>query len=158
MTVEQSILKVNTSGHILAFGVSEENFMRDYAEDFCEWLDGTVIKMSPVHAKHDFIVRYLVILLASYLEIKPIAQLRQAPFVMRYQYEEDGVIKQRDREPDIQVILDTNPNNLTPTFMDGAADIVIEVVSPESVQRDYSDKLYEYERARCSRILDYRPD
>jgi Uma2 family endonuclease len=31
--------------------------------------------------------------------------------------------------------------------MDGAADIVIELVSPESVHRDYGEKLYEYEQA-----------
>lgn len=56
MTIDQAILKVNTIGHILAFAVSEETFMREYAEHFCEWIDGTVIKMSPVHDKHDTLI------------------------------------------------------------------------------------------------------
>lgn len=147
MIIEQAILKVNTTGHILAFGVSEDTFMREYAEHFCEWIDGTVIKMSPVHDKHDMLVRYLAILLETYFAYREIGQIRQGPFVMRYQFDDDGETRRRDREPDIQVILHSNPNKLTPTFMDGAANIVIEVVSPESVQRDYGEKLYEYERA-----------
>jgi Uma2 family endonuclease len=106
MTVEQSILKVNTSGHILAFGVSEEIFMRDYAEDFCEWLDGTVIKMSPVHINHSEIKQYLYLLFDAYFELRPMGKVIDAPFVMRYKFEEDGVMRWRDREPDIQVILD----------------------------------------------------
>jgi Uma2 family endonuclease len=93
------------------------------------------------------LVRYLAILLETYFAYREIGQIRQGPFVMRYQFEDDGTTRRRDREPDIQVILNTNPNTLTPTFMDGAADIVIEVVSPESVQRDYGEKLHEYERA-----------
>lgn len=146
MLNEQQILKINTSGNIIGFGVSEESFMRDYAEFFCEWIDGTVIKMSPVHDRHDKITRYLAYLLGAYLEQRQIAELRQEPFVMRYVFDEDGEIKRRDREPDMQIILNANLENLMPTFMDGAADIVIEVVSPESQQRDYAEKLYEYEK------------
>jgi hypothetical protein len=57
MMIDQAILKVNTTGHIFAFALSEDTFMRKYAEHFCEWIDGTVIKMSPVHDKHDILVR-----------------------------------------------------------------------------------------------------
>ena len=50
------------------------------------------------------------------------------------------------REPDLQIILHTNPGALTPTAMIGPADICIEIVSPESMQRDYTEKLEEYEK------------
>jgi hypothetical protein len=59
MLNETQFLKVNTSGNIIGLGISEESYMRDYAEFFCEWLDGTVIKMSPGHDRHDKITRYL---------------------------------------------------------------------------------------------------
>jgi Uma2 family endonuclease len=85
--------------------------------------------------------------LDAYLEQKPLGELRQEPFVMRYVFEEDGKSKRRDREPDMQLILNANLDNLMPTYMNGAADIVIEVVSPESQQHDYAEKLYEYEKA-----------
>lgn len=147
MALHETIIQVNTSGNIIGMGISEDAYMREFAEDFCEWLDGTVIKMSPVHDKHDQITRYLAILFEAYIEIKPIAQLKQAPFVMRYEYDDNGETKRRNREPDIQIILNSNTHKLRSTFMDGAADIVIEVVSLESQQRDYAEKFYEYEQA-----------
>jgi Uma2 family endonuclease len=147
MLNEAQFLKVNTSGNIIGLGISEESFMRDYAEFFCEWLDGTVIKLSPINDRHDKLTRYLATLLEAYFEQKPIGKLRQEPFVMRYIFEEDTKTKRRDREPDMQIILGKNRENLMPTYMNGAADIVIEVVSPESQQRDYAEKLYEYEKA-----------
>lgn len=53
----------------------------------------------------------------------------------------------RIREPDLQIILNNNPGQLTDTAMNGPADICLEVVSPESVARDYGDKFNEYEKA-----------
>lgn len=117
---------------------SAEDYMEHYAEQHYEWINGELIPMSPVHARHDVLVRYLVILLDTYLEAKPIAQLRQDPFVMRL-----PDIESR-RQPDIQVIRDDNPNELKPTFMDGPADICIEVVSPTSVVTDRGVKYEEY--------------
>jgi Uma2 family endonuclease len=51
------------------------------------------------------------------------------------------------REPDLQIILKTNPGQFTGTAMIGPADICIEVVSPESGERDYGKKFLEYEKA-----------
>jgi hypothetical protein len=36
------------------------------------------------------------------------------------------------REPDLQIILKSNPHEHSPTLMRGPADICIEIVSPES--------------------------
>jgi Uma2 family endonuclease len=139
--------KASTAGYIIAVNVPEDVFMQQYAEDFCEWIDGTVIKMSPVHDRHDIITRYLAILLETYFAFRVLGIIRQQPFVMHYEFEQkDGQKKRRDREPDIMVILNDNLSNLKETYMHGAADIVIEVVSPESVARDYGEKFHEYEQ------------
>lgn len=50
------------------------------------------------------------------------------------------------REPDLQIILDGNPGTLHDTYMEGPADICIEVVSPESISRDHGTKFEEYEK------------
>ena len=60
--VEQSI-----SGQILATGISFEDYLERYAAYFCEWIDGTVIKMSPVHENHDKIFFYLALLVETFL-------------------------------------------------------------------------------------------
>lgn len=146
MATLQIPLTINTSGHIIAVDVPEDIYMQQYAEDFCEWIDGTVIKMSPIQDKHDILTRYLAILLETYFAYRPLGIIRQEPFVMRYEFEaEDGKKKRRNREPDLMIILNDNRNNLKKTYMDGAADIVIEVVSPESASRDYGEKYHEYE-------------
>ncbi len=127
------------SGEIIATGVSFEEYLDKYAGDFCELVEGNVIKMSLIHEDHDQLTRYLATLLTAYFEIKPIGRLRQAPFVMKIFPDSPN------REPDLQVILNTNQGQLKPTYMDGPADICIEVVSPDSVGRDHGEKLAEYE-------------
>ena len=49
------------------------------------------------------------------------------------------------REPDIMVILNAHLDRMRDTYIDGIADVVVEIVSPESDIRDYADKLTEYE-------------
>lgn len=46
---------------------------------------------------------------------------------------------------------------ITKTFLDGAADLVVEVVSPESVERDSVQKFAEYEAAGIREywLIDY---
>lgn len=129
------------AGNIIATGVSEDEYMERYAADFCEWVDGMVVQLSPVTRKHDDKTRYLAILFAAYFELRPIGDLLQSPFVMR------SPITKRRREPDLQVILHGNAGELTNTVFHGAPDIVVEVVSPESTDCDYEEKFLEYERA-----------
>lgn len=128
---------VSVNPSIIATDVSYEEYMAHYAEQFCEWVDGTVIKL-PENAKHNTVKLYLSILFETYLSFLNIGVLRTAAFVMR-------LPSGKAREPDLQIILNTNPGVLTETSMNGAADLCIEIVSPESQSCDYGDKFTEYE-------------
>ena len=138
MTIMSEII-YTPSGQIIATGVSEEEYLDKYAEHFCEWVNGTVIKIAPASGRHDETLRYGARLLEAYFEIEPIGVLRQMPFLMRLS---TGV----NREPDLLVILNANIDRLTETSVNGAADICIEVISPESVKRDRGEKFDEYEK------------
>jgi Uma2 family endonuclease len=127
-------------GEIIAKNISEEEYMEQYAEQFCEWINGVVIKMSPVHLDHDALFRFLIRLFEMYFALKPVGQFVVAPFVMRMN------TKSR-REPDLQIVLNEHLDRLKPTFVEGAADICIEIVSPDSVEIDYGKKFKEYEQA-----------
>ena len=127
------------AGEIVAAEVSAEEYMAQYAEHHHEWVKGAVIKMTPESLRHALIIKYLLRLLDAYFSLNPIGTVLDEPFVMR--------LEESFREPDLQVILTTNPGQLTETAMIGPADICIEVVSPESAPRDYGDKLIEYEKA-----------
>lgn len=135
-----TIPRILPSGEIVAVDMSEDDYMHQYAEQHHEWIEGVVIKMSPVTLKHDGIVGFLRELFRAYFALRPIGQVIGEPFVMRL----PGVRSRR--EPDLQVILNSNPGTLHDTYMDGPADICIEVVSPGSVGIDYGDKFAEYEK------------
>ncbi len=123
----------------VAHNVTWDTYLEDYGSHFYEWVNGTVYRLAPVHEEHREIRRYLQLLLEAYLEVKPIGSVRHSPFNMR--------ISERKiaRKPDIMLVLGANASNLTARFMDGPADICIEVVSPESVARDHGEKFAEYE-------------
>jgi Uma2 family endonuclease len=128
------------SGNIIAANVSLEAYMERYAADHCEWVEGYIIKMSPGELKHNNLIYYLYQLLQFYFELRPIGQVIGQPFVMRL-----PAFPNRRREPDLLVVLNSSESQLLPTYLDGPADLCIEVVSEESHDRDYGEKLREYE-------------
>ena len=132
---------VSRTDDIAAAGVSIEDYLARYAAGFFEWVKGDVIKMAPISARHDDLAGYLRELFRAYFALNPIGRVKSAPFVMRVDAVEIA------REPDLQIILDRNPGDLTDTAMMGPADICVEIVSPESVGRDHGTKLEEYEKA-----------
>jgi Uma2 family endonuclease len=126
---------------LVATGVSEAEYMERYAAEFCEYVAGNVFRMMPVTLQHDDITRYLRLLLDTYFALRPIGRALAAPYVMK------ASAKARRHEPDLQIILKTNPGEVTETAMLGPADICIEVVSEGSEELDYGTKFVEYERA-----------
>lgn len=117
--------------------IAYETYCDTYANEFYEWVEGVLVPMTPVSRQQDNIALYLRMLLASYLSYRPIGVVHSAPFVMR--------LPTSAREPDVQLILHSNTGTLTETMMQGPADLCVEVVSLESVQRDHGEKLAEYE-------------
>jgi Uma2 family endonuclease len=126
---------------IAATNVSYEDYLAYHAHDFYEWDNERVVKMSPIDKKHDALTLYLAIVFSTYFELKPIGMIRQEPFVMRL------AAQKFSAEPDLQIILKTNPNELKPIMVDGPADICIEVIAPKSTAKDRGRKFEVYEAA-----------
>ncbi len=135
-----SVVLPTLHDRLIAENVSAEAYMEHYAEHFCEWVEGRVYTLSPVSEIHDMFTDYLRDWVKAYFILRPIGVTRAAPFVM------EGIKTGRRREPDIQVILNTNPHQLEKTRMLGAADIVIEIISPGTSATDYGEKFLEYEQ------------
>lgn len=140
------------SGKIVATGVSAEDYEAHYAEHRCEWVNGVVIRRTPARLRHNLLINYLGDLVGAYFELRPIGMTAPAPFVMRL--DALGV----RREPDLMVILNTNPHTLTETYLDGAADVCIEVISDESGVRDRREKYDEYERGGVKEYWLFDPE
>jgi Uma2 family endonuclease len=139
---EKTHLYIKPLGYIVGLGISEEIYLRDYAEEHCDWIDGVVTKAAPIDGRHNELSMYLLTLLSAYFELYPIGKIFKAPFLMRFQM---GTSR-RYREPDCQIVLNENPK-LTEIYVDGAPDIAIEITTIGSSELDYGMKCHEYEQA-----------
>jgi Uma2 family endonuclease len=119
-----------------------EEFLKLCDEDtLAEWVDGEVIYYSPASMKHQDIVLWLAKIISEYVLSKNMGKVLIAPFQM---YLKDI---NRGREPDILFISNQNLARLNTNYMEGPADLVIEVISEESRMRDKKIKFKEYEKA-----------
>ena len=114
-----------------------EEFLAWADEDtLAEWVDGDVIMVSPASDRHQDLVRFLTALLSIYVEAKDLGVIRPAPFQMKLA---------NGREPDVLFVASEHIDRLQETYLDGPADLAVEIVSPESAARDRGEKFYEYE-------------
>ena len=121
-------------------GMSYAEFLDWCDEDTrAEWVDGEVIMASPASAVHQTLVGFLLNILEIYVEQRELGQVIAAPFQMKTGPALPG------REPDLLFIARENLGRLKGVYLDGPADLAIEVVSPASRLRDRGEKLAEYE-------------
>lgn len=133
--------------------MSYEEFLTWADEDtHAEWIDGEVIVFMPAKDIHQATLGFLFRLVSLFADLLGQGRARVAPFEMRLD-------PRRSREPDILFVKQTNLTRLTPDRLDGPADLVVEIVSDDSVQRDRRDKFKEYRVAGVAEywIIDPRP-
>lgn len=130
----------------------EEFLVWDGEATMAEWVDGEVFVMSPVAEQHQEIIAFLIKVLGLHVEIHGLGKLLFAPYVMRLP---GG---RRGREPDLLFVTRGRADLVKRTYLDGAADLAVEVVSPESVGRDRGEKFVEYEAAGVKEYWLLDPD
>lgn len=105
-----------------------------------EWVDGEVIRFLATSERHERLLTFLITMLNIVL------RRRRLGVIYGSGYE----LQTRDRsarEPDLMVVFNEHLDRVTPRRLVGAADLVVEVISPDSVTRDRRDKLAEYAAA-----------
>lgn len=118
-----------------------EEFLAWADEDtLAEWVDGEVIMYSPASDRHQDIARFLTAVLSVFVETRDLGVIRPAPFQIKLGPDLPG------REPDLLFVATNHLDQLQETHLDGPADLVVEIVSPESAGRDRGEKFYEYAR------------
>ena len=105
-----------------------------------EWVNGKVIFMSPVSAKHQEIGLFLLSVLKYFVEAHRLGNVLYDPFQMKTGAALPG------RAPDILFVATANLGRLKPNHLEGPADLVVEIISPGSRTVDRGEKFYEYEQ------------
>ncbi len=116
-----------------------EQFL-DWADEdtLAEWVDGEVVMTSPASDRHQKLVYFLVPLLQGFVNLHKLGEVQGAPFQMK-------LPASSGREPDVLFIAADHLSRLKKTYLDGPADLVVEIGSPESEERDHEVKYAEYQ-------------
>jgi Uma2 family endonuclease len=120
--------------------MSYEEFLAWLDEDtLAEWVNGEVIMGSPASRQHQLLSGFLYKLLDAFVEKYQSGVVLLPPFLMKLQ--------SAGREPDLIFIAQPHLSRLKETYLDGPADLVVEITSPESRSRDRGEKFIEFEQA-----------
>lgn len=138
----------------LQFPMTAEEFLAwEQADVHAEWVNGAVTIFMPASLRHQLIVSLLNTLLGLYVRLSNLGTVLTAPYSMR------AVPGGPVREPDLLYVAAAHADRIQPMYLEGPADLIVEVISDTSVTRDRADKFYEYQEAgvREYLIIDSRP-
>ena len=118
--------------------LKEKISFRDYLKTYngvegvrTEWVAGTVESyVMTNNLSHQRLLGFLFTLFNLFLDRKHLGEVIIAGFPMYVGDDKPA------REPDLMVILSAHRERIKSTYLDGIADIVVEIVSPESGERD----------------------
>jgi Uma2 family endonuclease len=105
-----------------------------------EWVRGSLQTMEPTSFEHADESGFLYSVMRNYAEEQDAGQVVPDQFAQHL--DEDTV-----RVPDVAFFKKDSLGRIKATHSEGGADLVVEIVSPDSRNRDRGEKYYEYERA-----------
>ncbi len=122
--------------------MTEEEFVAWCTEDMrAEWVDGEVIMMSPVNTDQDDLNGWLIFVMRGFIESRSLGVLHGPQVMVRF------AKQRRRRVPDLLFVQESRRSIIRTNHLEGAPDLAVEIVSPESVARDWREKYLEYEAA-----------
>ena len=131
-----------------------EEFLKWSDEDtHAEWVAGEVTVYIPPRNEHQKILEFLFTLIREYMNLFDLGEIRIAPFEVKLW--PDGP----SREPDMFFLKKAHLGRLSSQRLTGPPDLIIEVISPNSVHRDRDEKYHEYAQAGVPEywVIDSRP-
>jgi Uma2 family endonuclease len=105
-----------------------------------EWVDGEVIMMAPVSTGHDHLGWWLRSLFQLFAERHGFGDVFGSEVIVH-------LSGGQRRMPDVSFVAAKRREIVHPNHIAGAPDLVMEVVSPDSVARDWRDKFSAYQSA-----------
>ncbi len=122
-------------------GMTEDEFEAWCDEDVkAEYVDGKVIVHSPVSTRHSDVVLFLAGLMRVIVQQRNLGRVSGPEVQVRLR---PGL----RRVPDLLFVAQERADVIKPTLVEGAPDLIVEIVSPDSVERDWRDKYLEYQMA-----------
>ena len=117
-----------------------------------EWVNDEAIFHSLPNIAHQSIAGFMAVLLGSFVDFFEMGKIFVAPVEVK-------LPNGSAREPDVFFVSNAHFNSIPAQRVNGAPDLIIEIISPESTSRDYDEKFDEYQDAGIGEywIIDPRP-
>ena len=132
-------------------GVTEDEFYRLADEDSdWEYLDGRIVMHSPASYRHEDLFRFLMTLVSVCLGERGGAIVVGSRYPMRLDADWSP-------EPELVIVRESRRHLLTTKFLDGPADLAVEIVSESDPRLDYREKLPRYREAGIEEIWIINP-
>jgi Uma2 family endonuclease len=131
-----------------------EEFLTLTDEDtYAEWVQGEAAFYKPRDTRHQNLLGFWLTVLSNYVSLFRLGNVLFIPFEMKL------VAQNSSRQPDLLLVANEHIHRITCKRLEGPADLVIEIISDDSVARDRDEKFYEYQAAGIPEywILDPRP-
>lgn len=141
--------------YVASAAMSFEDFLDwEYEGGLVEWIDGRAYVYVSATLEHQLVADFLSRLLGLWSDATGAGTVITAPYAMRAAPGAPG------REPDVVFVAREHRGRLQSRFLAGPPDLVIEVVSPDSVNRDRAVKRREYANAgvREHWVVEGRPN
>ena len=106
-----------------------------------EWVDGEVVMMAPATVDHDDVVGWLISVTGIYVESRQLGTVHGPEVLVRLPK------LRRKRLPDVIFVSSDRADLVEDKEIGGPPDLIIEVVSHDSIERDWFEKYSDYERA-----------
>ena len=139
--MEKSLAVDSTEITSIPRPMTEEEFEIWCDEDVrAEYVDGEVIVHTPASTRHNDMMWFLGTLLNMFVTHHDLGRLLGPELQVRLR---PGL----RRVPDLLFVAKARTDVIHENHIEGAPDLVIEIVSPDSVVRDWREKYFEYEAA-----------
>ena len=122
--------------------MSFEEFLEWSDEDtHAEWINGKVEFRVSATKPHEILKAILCAILIFFVHKNKLGTVVNSDALMRLTTRPSG------RQPDILFLKKSNSERYLKQYLNGPADLVVEIVSPESIERDNVEKFAEYAEA-----------
>lgn len=155
MTLLEKTIQEASAEFELRIPMTYAQFLTELNEDVhAEWVDGETILFMPPKPDHQRVVSFLLTVIRLFVEHFNQGEILTAPVEMKPTPDSNS------REPDLLFVARDNLERFGDAKLEGPADLVVEIISPESENRDTVDKLREYEAEGIQEywIIDSRAD
>lgn len=132
--------------------MSYEEWLGWEHDGVAEWINGEV-RFSSVTYEHQRVLGFMNNVVGTFAQIFKLGRVYLLRYAMRVKPDGNG------REPDLIFVANENLQRITERQLEGPADLVIEIISDDSVYNDRVDKFQEYEDGGVREywIIDPRP-